>query len=467
MERKNVFFITFIALIAGFGGFLLGFDSSIMADIHDQVSNELSLSDWQWSQLVSMSLFGSLLGIPLSGFFADRVSSRFLLKAVAFSFILGTFFCSLASSFYSLWAGRLFIGICLGIASYVTPLFIAEIAPPFCRGTLLLINGLTITFGQAMAYLVGYALHDDALHSWRYLFIIGSIPGFILFIGMYFVPHPPRWVLKKWGLEQAYACLKKIRPAGYNIEAELKEISNHLIKKTVHARSLLKAPILYVVLIGMALGLAQQCSGINAIMYYGPVIFESAGFVPVKKAILATFAMGIINFLFTIITLLCVDKLGRRFLLLNGTLIASFSLVAANVFFNYPLPGQRFYILGAFALYIAGYCVSVGSLFWVVISEIYPVQIRGLAMSLATVIQYFANFLISLSFLKVYYTLNQSTFSLLGLFCLLAFFLIYFFVPETTGISLEKIEERLMAKHKIREIGHTLPYKNSVQSEVL
>jgi sugar porter (SP) family MFS transporter len=466
MERRNTFFIAFIALIAGFGGFMLGFDSSVMADIQDQVSNELSLTDWQWSQLVSMSLLGSLLGIPLSGFFVDRVSSHVILKAVAFSFILGALFCSFSSSFYALWIGRLFIGVCVGIASYVTPLFIAEIAPPYRRGSLLLVNGLTITFGQAIAYLVGYALHDYGSHSWRYLFVIGSIPGFVLFIGMHFVPQSPRWIIKKEGLDSARAILRRIRPTNYNIEDELRAIANQQDQTQKPLSSLLKAPILYVVLIGMALGLAQQCSGINAIMYYGPVIFGAAGFWPIKNAILATFVMGVINFLFTIITLLCVDKLGRRFLLLSGTMIATISLVAVNVLFNYSFPGQKFYILGAFALYIAGYCISVGSLFWVIISEIYPVQIRGLAMSLATVVQYLANFMVTLSFLKMYHALNQSIFSLLGVFCLFAFFLIYFFVPETTGVSLEQIEERLMARKKIREIGREIS-KKSTRNETL
>ncbi len=199
-------------------------------------------------------------------------------------------------------------------------------------------------------------------------------------------------------------------------------------------------------------------------MYYGPVIFESAGFFPVKNAIFATFCMGIINFLFTLITLFCIDKLGRRFLLLNGTLIAAISLFTVSLLFNYTIPGHKYWILGAFAVYVIGYCISVGSLFWVLISEIYPLQVRGIAMSIATVMQWGANFVISLSFLTLYQSFGQIvTFALFGSFCLLAFIFIYYFVPETTGVSLEKIEEQLMSGKRVREIGQAIPIKRKTK----
>ncbi len=327
------------------------------------------------------------------------------------------------------------------------------------------IRRLTITFGQAIAYLVGYMLHDYSAHSWRYLLMIASIPGVILLFGMYFVPHAPRWIIKKRGIEQARLILRRIRPWDHNVDEEVSDISHALKYQSVKAPSLLKKPILFVLLLGIALGVAQQCSGINAIMYYGPVIFEAAGFFPVKNAILATFCIGLVNFFFTIITLACVDKLGRRILLLSGTLIAALSLMTVTFLFN-NFPDQKFSILLAFSLYVAGYCISVGSLFWVIISEIYPVQVRGLAMSIATVVQYLTNFIISLFFLGIYQELHQYTFSLFGLFCILAFILIYFFVPETTGVSLEKIEERLMDNYKIRDIGCNLSNKKT-PSEII
>ncbi|RUR12490.1 sugar porter family MFS transporter [Legionella sp. km772] len=455
MKEKPNLFIVLITIIAGFGGFLLGFDSTIMADAHDQIVKELNLSNWQWSQVISISLFGSIFGIPISGFFADRISRRLLLQLIALGFIVSIIGCALSSSFSTLLVGRFFSGICVGVAAYATPLFIAEMAIPERRGALLLINGLTLTFGQAMAYLVGYMVHDYSLHSWRFLLLLASIPGGVLLLGMYLVPHAPGWVVKKKGIDSARVVLKRIRPRHYDIEAEIKNLNHSLFQQKVDASSLLKKPILYVVLLGTALGVAQQCSGINSIMYYGPMLFAQIGFFPIKNAILATFCLGFINFLFTIVTLVCVDKLGRRFLLLNGTLLASISLFIITALLN-GSSANKFSVLFFFSLYVAGYCVSVGSLFWVLISEIYPIQVRGLAMSIATVIQYLVNFIISLNFLSVYQTLHQYTFLLFGLFCCVAFLLIYFFVPETTGVPLSQIEERLMARYKIREIGHSL-----------
>jgi len=450
-------FIFFVALIAGFGGFLFGFDSSVIADVKDQVMAQLALSEWQWSQVVSISLLGCVLGIPLSGLFADKLSRRYLLKAVALGFILGTALCALTHSLILLLIGRFIIGICIGIASYIAPLFIAEIAPPNRRGTLVLINGLAITFGQAIAYLIGYFFHDYSAHSWRFLFGIGCIPALILFVGMHFVPHSPRWLMKKYGIDKTLHALKRIRPVGYNIQKEIDEIQTNLNTIQPKYNLLFKPPIIFVLAVGVALGIFQQFSGINAVMYYGPVIFESAGFYPVSNAILATFCMGVVNFLFTVLTFFYVDKLGRRFLLLSGTLIAALSLFAVGLLFNMEVPSQKFWVLGALSVYVMGYCISVGSLFWVLISEIYPVSIRGLAMSIATVVQWGANFVVSLSFLAIYQNLGVLTFVLFGLLCLLAFFFVYYFVPETTGASLEKIEKNLLAGKRVRDIGNELP----------
>lgn len=216
--------------------------------------------------------------------------------------------------------------------------------------------------------------------------------------------------------------------------------------------------ILSVLLVGVSLGIFQQFSGINAILYYGPVIFESAGFFPVRNAILATFWIGLLNFLFTAVTFICVDKLGRRALLLGGTLMAALSLFAVSLVFQLHLPFQRFGVLIGLSFFVIGYCVSVGSLFWVLISEIFPLQIRGMAMSIATVVQWGANFLISISFLQIYQTYGETlTFSLFALICLLAFLFTYYFVPETTGVPLERIEKNLAAGNKVRDLGQVIP----------
>lgn len=190
-------YMLLVAMIAGLGGFLFGFDSSVIADVQEQIIRQLSLSSWEWSLVVSFSLLGSIVGIPLSGYLADQISRKTLLKTVALGFILGTACCALANTLNSLLAGRFIIGVCIGIASYIAPLFIAEISPPQKRGTLVLINGLALTFGQAIAYLIGYLLTDSVAASWRLILWTGVIPAILLFVGMLFVPHSPRWLFRK------------------------------------------------------------------------------------------------------------------------------------------------------------------------------------------------------------------------------------------------------------------------------
>ena len=198
--------------------------------------------------------------------------------------------------------------------------------------------------------------------------------------------------------------------------------------------------------------------GLSKVLKLKPVIFEAAGFHPIKNAILATFVIGLVNFIFTGITLLLVDKLGRRFLLLSGMLLAAISLFLTSDYYQQQWLDQKWLMLFFMSMYMIGYCVSVGSLFWVIISEIYPLNVRGFAMSIATIAQWGANFLVSISFLELLHGYGEMiTFCLFGLICLLAFIFIYFYVPETSHVSLEKIEENLAAGKKMRELGMAMP----------
>ncbi|MBA2709717.1 MAG: sugar porter family MFS transporter [Tatlockia sp.] len=456
MKRGSVNrIVILIAIISGFGGFLFGFDSSVVANIQDQITGQLSLSTWEWSKVVSFSLLGAILGIPLSGLIADKISRRALLRLVALGFIVGTGLCAAANNLNALLYGRFLIGVCIGIASYIAPLFIAEIAPPPKRGALILINGLAITFGQAVAYLIGYFFHDYSIDSWRMLVAMGIIPALVLFIGMFFVPQTPIWVMKRFGEEKTLGILQRIRAPDADIHSELHEIRANMNHHSfVDRRQIFKPIFLSVLMVGIGLGVFQQFSGINAILYYGPIIFETAGFFPVKNAILATFWIGFLNFIFTALTLYYVDKLGRRVLLLGGTLLASLSLLAVSLLFKWHPNIQSIGILISLSFFVIGYCISVGSLFWVLISEIFPLQVRGLAMSIATVIQWGANFVVSISFLQIYQNYGEVfTFLLFALICFMAFIFSYYFVPETTGIPLEKIESNLAEGKKIRDLG--------------
>lgn len=457
-------YVFLIASITALGGFLFGFDTSVIADIHQQASEQLGLSQWQWSKIVSSGVLGCILGIPISGLVADQISRRLLLQLVGLGFILGTALCAQAHDFTTLLGGRFLIGICIGIASYITPLFIAEIAPATQRGGMVLINGLALTFGQAFAYLIGYLLHDLGPYSWRIILWVGAIPAGILMLGMHYVPHSPRWLFKRYGEEHALNALKKIRTSPTEIRTELAEMRQCVHIHQTQRGSLFKPPVIYVLIAGVVLGLFQQFSGINAILYYGPLIFTNAGFVPYKNALLATFCLGVVNFVFTAITLLSVDRLGRRHLLLYGTVIAGVALLTSSLLFSAQFPGSRYWLLLSFVIYVMGYCISVGSLFWVIIAEIYPLAIRAQAMSIAAVVQWAGNFLVAISFLGIYQHLGASTtMAMFGLLCILSWAFCYWFIPETTGVSLEHIEENLYAGNALRNLGQPLKDRDNSQ----
>jgi len=271
---------------------------------------------------------------------------------------------------------------------------------------------------------------------------------------MQYVPHSPRWLFKRLGMNEARKVLQKIRATPEEIQTELAEMSQCVHGSQTRPISLFKPPISYVLAAGILLGLFQQFSGINAILYYGPLIFTSAGFAPLNHALLATFCLGVINFVFTAITLLSVDRLGRRNMLLSGTLLAGIALLTTTFLFNAQFPGSKYCLLLAFTIYVMGYCISVGSLFWVIIAEIYPLTVRAQAMSIATLVQWAGNFLVAISFLGLYQYMGPSlTMGIFGLLCLLACAFCYWFIPETTGVSLEEIEQNLFAGHALRDLG--------------
>lgn len=446
------FQLVLTASIAAMAGFLFGFDTSVVADIHAQATAQLALNNWQWSKVVSAAVLGALLGIVCSGFLSDRLSRRQILKQVALGFIIGTCLCATAESYAQLLAGRFMIGLCIGVASYLTPMYLAEIAPAGQRGQLVLFNGLALTLGQAAAYLLGYAIHDLWAYSWRIILLAGIVPALGLYLGLYFVPQSPRWLYARQGKAAALASLSAL---GYSQSDQARELTEMSKQQTIaNGWALFKKPLCYVLLAGLCLGAFQQLSGINAILYYGPLIFAKAGIDSPKAALLATFILGLVNFVMTGVTLLLVDRLGRRTLLLAGTLLASLALYLVSLQCQFSGFFSPYSLVFSLCLYVLGYCVSLGSLFWLVIAEIYPLAVRGLAMSLATLVQWAANLLVAISFLGVYHGVGPAnTFALFGFFCFLAFLFCYLFIPETMGVSLEQIEANLMSGLPLRDLG--------------
>ena len=466
-DRRERFFIYQVAAIAAIGGVLFGFDTGIISGALVFIKNNFKPTTLKLELIVSSVVFGALIGAIISGHLADIFGRKRLLFNTALLFILGTIAATFARHINTLIAGRLILGLAVGMASYIVPLFIAEMAPAKLRGSLVLLNAIAITGGQAAAFLVDYILVHT--HSWRLMFATSFIPALLLLLGILFVPETPRWLVLKGKLEDAKQTLIKIRNS-LQIDAELNDIKEKLNLKLGGWKELFSKITRPVLFVGLGLGILQQFVGINTVMYYGPTIFHTAGFQSTAADVLATFGMGLVNTLMSIISVFIVDKLGRRQLLLGGLTVATLSLAIVGIIFHINANSiwSRWIALIALVTYIAGYSISIGNLFWLIISEIYPLRIRGLAMSFVTAVQWGANFIVAMSFLTIVHTFGPAiTFWLYGCMCLFGIIFTFYFVPETKGISLEQIELNLQAGKPTKQLGMYLTQDSRIGKYIL
>jgi sugar porter (SP) family MFS transporter len=456
--KQNSYFIYFIAMIGALGGLLFGFDTGVIAGALLFIQNTFPLTTFLKEVMVSSVVVGALLSSLFSGRLADFFGRRAMLMFAAIAFIIGTLLATFAFNLFCIIAGRLIIGLAIGVSSYTVPLFISEMAPAKHRGALVLLNAITITSGQAAAFLVDYYFSNTG--AWRYMFAMGLIPATLLLIGMLFSPSTPRWLVLKGATDKARATLQKIR-AVHNVEEELQAIRDSFSLKKAHWGFLFSKQVRPVLIIGLGLGILQQAVGINTVMYYGPTIFQHAGFQNASSQILATFGMGLVNTVMSIVGVFIVDKIGRRKLLLIGSSIAGISLLFVGYHFHAQTDAGwlRWFALGGLVFYIAGYCLSVGSLFWLIIAEIYPLSVRSQAMSFVTAVQWAANFIVTMTFLSIIQAIGPAyTLWLYAGMCVICFLFTYTFVPETSGVSLETIEQNLAQGKPSRELGQPLPH---------
>ncbi|MBP9742830.1 MAG: sugar porter family MFS transporter [Burkholderiales bacterium] len=452
MKNSNPYLFTVIGITAT-AGLLFGFDTSIIAGALPFIKKEFDASNFMLEMVVSSCILGALFGALLSGKLSDVYGRRKTLTITGLIFIGGTLLATVSSSLESLIIARVIIGFGVGIGSYTTPLFIAEIAPPQSRGQLVLWNGSFLTGGQVIAFLINYSFTYSG--NWRMMIFSGIIPASALTFGMFFIPESPKWLFTKGKIDKSLQILCKIRKSYEVASMELNLIQNLGNTKKVGIREVFSKKTRPVLLIGLLMGIFQQFMGINTVMYYGPHIIKQIGFSSSVTQMIGTLGLGITNFLFTITTLLFIDKIGRRRFLLIGSFLAAMSLFAMIFLLSGKISSIRTYLaFGCLIFYIIGYCISLGSLFWLMISEIFPLKIRGQCMSIVAAIQWGANFLVAVSFLSILTTLGLSaTFSMYGIISLIIFLFVYFKVPETKGVPLEIIERNINLGIITRKLG--------------
>jgi SP family galactose:H+ symporter-like MFS transporter len=436
-ETRLVYLATAVAAL---GGMLFGYDIGVISGAILFIKTEFSLSSGVEEIVVSAVLLGSLIGAMLGGMLADRLGRRTLLIATALVFGLGAIGAALAPGTAWLIAGRIVAGSAIGIASFVAPLYISEIAPVAIRGRLVSINQVALTVGIVISYMVDYAF--ASAQAWRWMFAMALIPAAAFGIGLIFIPDSPRWLAARGQLAQARAVLKRIRDPK-EIEGELSRIQQSAAQQQGHWSELFGPLLRPAMIVGVGLAIAQQLTGINTVIYYAPTILKFAGLSRASVAILASVGVGVVNVVLTLVAMQLIDRVGRRPLLLVSLAGMTLSLFVLGVSFALPeLSGLLGWIaVSSLMVYVGSFAVGLGPVFWLVLSEIYPLRIRGRAMSVGTVANWSANLIVALSFLTLTQVLGTSgTFWLYALISVGAWLFAFFLVPETRGRTLEEIE---------------------------
>ena len=444
-----------VAIVASLGGLLSGFDTGVISGALLYINETWNLSDYLQGILVSSVLIGAVIGAATNGILADIFGRKKIIIATALIFITGSILCGLAPNIYVLILSRILVGLAVGIVNFVVPLYLSEVSPKQLRGTLVSLYQWAITAGILFSYLINAAF-AQAVYSWRWMLFAGVFPGLILLIGMMFLSDTPRWLVSKNQDDEAKKVFQKIEP-DIDVDEEIRQIKETLKpeKDTQDQKFRFKKWMIMPFIVGIGIMFAQICTGINTIIYYAPTIFKIAGFDSNLNAIYATTGIGVVNFLMTVVAIFFTDRLGRKPLLYFGLTGVMLSLLALGCAFQFEQvlgANLKWVAVGSLVSYIVCFAFSLGPVGWVLVSEVFPLKIRGLAMSICTVSNFAFNFFVVGSFPILINRLGGAItfwgFAAVSFLCIL---FVFFFVPETKGISLEQIESNWLKGVKPRD----------------
>jgi sugar porter (SP) family MFS transporter len=438
-------FVLKISLLAALGGLLFGYDTGVISGALLYIKKDLNAGDLAQSWIVAGLLVGAVVGALTGGRLADLISRRWTLLIAGVVYVLAALAAALAQSSGQLVAARMVLGLAVGAASAVVPLYIAEHTPPKIRGGTVSYNQLMVTVGILIAYLIDFALRDVG-SNWRWMLGIGALPGVFLVIGMLFVPYSPRWLMQKGRRDEAREVLRRTR-GDEDVEAELTEIESVLAEeRSSGLRALLRPSLRPMLVVGIGLAVIQQVVGVNTVVYFSPTILTYTG-LHASDAIAQALSVGITNVVFTIIAVLLLDRVGRRALLIVGTIGLTVALLTLAAFFAFDWKDSVPWVaLVALVLFIASFAIGLGPGFWLMISEIFPLGVRGTAMAVCSVFNWGANFFVSYYFLQLVGGIGKAwTFSLYALMGVVGIVFFLTKVPETKNRTLEEIERDLGA----------------------
>jgi sugar porter (SP) family MFS transporter len=448
-------FVIVASAIAAVGGILFGFDTGVISGAILFITKQWHLSGGQAEFATSSVLIGAILGAVAGGALGDRLGRRLSIVGATVLFLIGTVIVSVATGMAPFVIGRLFIGSAIGVASFMVPLYISEIVPARVRGGMVSLNQLAVTIGILVAYGVNYVFSHS--ENWHAMFAVGAIPGLVLLVGMFLLPESPRWLVAQRRNDDAADALKKIRGRS-DVGGEVAGIEREIEAETGGRLSDLLAPSLRLpLLIGIGLAVLQQAIGVNTVVYYAPAIFKAAGLGSATASIAATTGLGVVNVVMTVVAIWLLDRAGRKPLLLWSAAGMTVALVVLGAGFALrggqgSPPGALGRITGiSLMVYIAAFAVGIGPVFWLLIAEIYPLKMRAVAMSAATVANWAANYVVAATFISLAHLFGDAgIFWLYAAMGVLTFAFVLALVPETKGKTLEEVQAIFAARRARR-----------------
>ena len=455
----NFGYLIFLSVVAALGGFLFGYDTAVISGTIAQVTQLFQLDALQQGWYVGCALVGSIIGVLFAGILSDKLGRKLTMVISAILFSASALGCALCTDFTQLVVYRIIGGVGIGVVSIVSPLYISEVSVAQSRGRLVSLYQLAVTVGFLGAYLVNYQLlawsESGALlgvpllnkifitEVWRGMLGMETLPAILFFIIIFFIPESPRWLIVRGQERRAINILERIYNSITEATNQLKETQSVLTAETSSEWSLLMKPgILKAVIIGVCIAILGQFMGVNAVLYYGPSIFENAG-LSGGDSLFYQVLVGLVNTLTTVLALVIIDKVGRKKLVYYGVsgMVVSLILIGLYFLFGDSLGVSSLFLLVFFLFYVFCCAVSICAVVFVLLSEMYPTKVRGLAMSIAGFALWIGTYLIGQLTPWMLQNLTPAgTFFLFAVMCVPYMLIVWKLVPETTGKSLEEIE---------------------------
>jgi sugar porter (SP) family MFS transporter len=434
----NVRYVVFLACTASLGGLLFGFDIAIITGAGPFITHEFGLSDIGLGWAFSSLLFGCVLGCFIAGRLTDRMGRKRLLLIVAALFAVTSIATAMAPTFATFVTARFFGGLAVGGTSLLSPMYVAEVSPPSIRGRMGTLYQMSIMLGIIVSYTINFLLRNTGSNNWRWMFLTGVVPSAVFFIFVAQAPESPRFLALTGKLQQAAVILERIG-GRKSARAQVSEIIATMNVGEQTWRELLRPGMRRALAISIGLAILIHVSGINTIIDYAPAIFQSAGW-KIDGALASTFIIGVTQFLFTTVSFWTIDRYGRKPLYIVGSFGMALSLLVLLIV---DLAG-RFHgaiVLTFILTYLAFFAACIGPVFWTLVPEIFPNDVRAMAMTVPVLTQWVANAFVVLAFPYAFHVIGKSiTFGFLALMALSQGVFTWLYVPETKNKSLEEIE---------------------------